>query len=166
MRISIETKVNGQKNAEGLISLRPEKSGMTQTESKMPRVMSLVERADGLLSGKSWVNFGQLVILTEIPKSELFQLGLQEMMKENFMKVKKSAISTKEFDEKFEKAEDLSAHVNWDNAIKKINLDIPVWAVRALDVEASRRGVTRQSLIKNWIIDKLDSFRKTKASGA
>jgi hypothetical protein len=75
------------------------------------------------------------------------------------MKAKKKAISTKEFDEKFEKGEDMSAHVEWDKAIKKINLDIPIWAVKELDQEADRRGITRQSLIKNWVIDKLDAMR-------
>ena len=77
------------------------------------------------------------------------------------MKAKKK-ISTKEFDEKFEKGENLSAHVDWDKAIKKINLDVPIWAVKELDQEADRRGITRQSLIKNWVIDRLDALRKGK----
>lgn len=78
----------------------------------------------------------------------------------------KKKITAKEFDEKFDGNENLSEDVNWERAIKKINLDIPVWAVRELDSEAGRRGITRQSLIKNWVIDKLDIIRKSKvASG-
>lgn len=78
------------------------------------------------------------------------------------MKAKKKAISAKEFDEKFDKGENLSSYVDWDKAIKKINLDVPVWAVKELDQEADRRGITRQSLIKNWVIDRLDALRKGK----
>jgi hypothetical protein len=39
---------------------------------------------------------------------------------------------------------------------KRVNVDIPVWAIKELDKEADRRGITRQSLIKNWLVDKID----------
>jgi hypothetical protein len=39
---------------------------------------------------------------------------------------------------------------------KRVNVDIPVWAIKELDREADRRGITRQSLIKNWLVDKID----------
>jgi hypothetical protein len=42
---------------------------------------------------------------------------------------------------------------------KRVNLDIPVWAIKELDRESSRRGITRQSLIKTWLIDKLDALK-------
>jgi len=42
---------------------------------------------------------------------------------------------------------------------KRVNLDIPVWAIKELDREAARRGITRQSLMKTWLIDKIDSIR-------
>jgi hypothetical protein len=35
------------------------------------------------------------------------------------------------------------------------NVDFPAWMVRDLDREAGRLGVTRQSLIKMWIAEKL-----------
>lgn len=41
---------------------------------------------------------------------------------------------------------------------KRVNVDFPSWMVAALDVEARRRGVTRQSLIKLWLADKLESI--------
>jgi hypothetical protein len=37
-----------------------------------------------------------------------------------------------------------------------VNVDFPVWMIAALDREATRLGVTRQSLIKVWIAEKLD----------
>lgn len=39
---------------------------------------------------------------------------------------------------------------------KRVNVDFPDWMVQSLDREAHRLGVTRQSLIKLWIADRLD----------
>jgi hypothetical protein len=39
--------------------------------------------------------------------------------------------------------------------IKRINLDLPVWMIAELDYEARQRGVTRQSVIKTWIFEKI-----------
>ena len=66
-----------------------------------------------------------------------------------------------EFDERFDAGEDMSAHVDWSKArrlnveAKRVNVDFPAWMVRDLDKEAGRLGVTRQSLIKMWIAEKL-----------
>lgn len=38
---------------------------------------------------------------------------------------------------------------------KRVNVDFPMWMVQALDREAKTLGVTRQSLIKLWIADRL-----------
>lgn len=38
---------------------------------------------------------------------------------------------------------------------QRFNLDCPAWMVRALDAEAARIGVTRQSLVKMWLADHL-----------
>ncbi len=40
---------------------------------------------------------------------------------------------------------------------KRVNVDFPVWMIRSLDQEAGRLGVTRQSVIKFWIAEKLKS---------
>ena len=73
-------------------------------------------------------------------------------------------INAEELDEKFDSGEDISAHVEWDAATKAVNVDLPVWAVKELDKEATRRGVARQALIKMWLIDRLDSLREKQAS--
>lgn len=44
--------------------------------------------------------------------------------------------------------------------IKKVNLDLPEWLIRELDKEASRAGVSRQPLIKIWLIQKLEEERR------
>jgi hypothetical protein len=38
---------------------------------------------------------------------------------------------------------------------KRVNVDFPAWMVDSLYREARRLGVTRQSLIKLWLADKL-----------
>ena len=38
---------------------------------------------------------------------------------------------------------------------KRVNVDFPVWMIHSLDKEAIRLGVTRQSIIKVWISERL-----------
>ncbi len=69
-----------------------------------------------------------------------------------------------EFDEKFDADKDdivddldlaTARRVNQDQ--KRINVDIPAWVVAALDREAARIGVTRQSIIKVWLVERLEA---------
>ncbi|MDA3937079.1 MAG: CopG family transcriptional regulator [Actinomycetota bacterium] len=39
---------------------------------------------------------------------------------------------------------------------KRVNVDFPAWMVESLDQEAKRLGVTRQSIIKVWIAERLE----------
>ena len=39
---------------------------------------------------------------------------------------------------------------------RRVNVDFPVWMVESLDHEARRLGVTRQSIIKVWIAERLE----------
>ena len=40
---------------------------------------------------------------------------------------------------------------------KRVNVDFPVWMIERLDREANRLGVPRQSLIKVWIGEQLET---------
>ena len=78
------------------------------------------------------------------------------------METKSENIKTltgKEFDELAESGKDISDNLDWDNATrgdsKRINIDMPVVFLAALDREAGHRGITRQSLIKVWLYEKL-----------
>jgi hypothetical protein len=70
-------------------------------------------------------------------------------------------MKARDFDEKFDSGEDVSAAVDWSRAErpnlspKRVNVDFATWMVDGLDREASRLGVSRQSLIKMWIADRL-----------
>ena len=39
---------------------------------------------------------------------------------------------------------------------KRVNVDFPIWMIESLDKEASRLGVTRQSIIKVWLAERLE----------
>jgi hypothetical protein len=40
-----------------------------------------------------------------------------------------------------------------------VNVDFPSWMIESLDREARRLGVTRQSIIKLWIAERLERGR-------
>jgi hypothetical protein len=42
-----------------------------------------------------------------------------------------------------------------NETIKRVNVDFPAWLVDSLDKEARRLGVSRQSVIKVWIAERL-----------
>jgi len=42
---------------------------------------------------------------------------------------------------------------------KRVNVDLPIWMIENLDQEADRIGVTRQSIIKVWLAERLKMER-------
>ncbi len=52
---------------------------------------------------------------------------------------------------------DLSSIRKVNQEQKRVNVDFPIWMVDSLDREAGRIGVTRQSIIKLWLAEKLES---------
>ncbi|HET9874483.1 MAG TPA: CopG family transcriptional regulator [Mycobacterium sp.] len=72
-------------------------------------------------------------------------------------------MKAKEFDERFDAGEDITTALDTARARRpgeehrRVNVDFPAWMIAELDREATRLGVTRQSLIKIWIAEKLDN---------
>jgi hypothetical protein len=70
-------------------------------------------------------------------------------------------MKAKTFDRKFDAAEKITDQLDISKArrigidTKRVNVDFPRWMVDSLDREARRMGVTRQSLIKLWLADRL-----------
>ncbi len=50
---------------------------------------------------------------------------------------------------------DLSRAKRINEAPRRVNVDFPAWMIHSLDKEAGRLGVTRQSIIKIWISERL-----------
>ena len=70
-------------------------------------------------------------------------------------------MKAKEFDEKFEKGGNVISYLNLskarrpDQEQRRVNVDFPNWMIHSLDKEANKLGVTRQSIIKVWISERL-----------
>ncbi|MGA1823411.1 MAG: type II toxin-antitoxin system BrnA family antitoxin [bacterium] len=71
-------------------------------------------------------------------------------------------MKAKEFDKKFDEGEedvlkflDLSKSRRPKQEQKRINVDFPLWIIQLLDKEAKRLGVSKQSIIKIWIAERL-----------
>lgn len=71
-----------------------------------------------------------------------------------------------DFDRKFDEGSqdilddlDLSTVQKPLKELRRVNVDFPVWMIEALDREAQRVGVTRQSIIKMWIAERLERNR-------
>ena len=74
----------------------------------------------------------------------------------HFMKAKK-------FEQQFDEGADITASLDLSKAKhvlqaqKRVNVDFPTWMVDSLDREASKLGVTRQSVIKVWLAERLQA---------
>ena len=79
--------------------------------------------------------------------------------------MKKKYITATEFEEKFESGKDLISYLDLDQALrpgleqKRVSVDFPIWMVQKLDKVAKHLGVTRQSVIKVFISEKLKEER-------
>ena len=66
------------------------------------------------------------------------------------------------FDTMFDEGEDINQLLDLSSAKrpnqdqKRVNVDFPRWMVSQLDAEARRVGVTRQSIIKMWLAERLE----------
>lgn len=71
-------------------------------------------------------------------------------------------MKTEAFDRAFDEGEDITAALDLTKArrpslaARRVNVDFPEWMVQALDREAKRLGVTRQSVIKVWLAERLE----------
>jgi hypothetical protein len=67
-----------------------------------------------------------------------------------------------ELDQRFDDGEDITSELDLgkvrrpNREQRRVNVDFPVWMIDSLDREARRLGVTRQSIIKVWIAERLE----------
>jgi hypothetical protein len=70
-------------------------------------------------------------------------------------------MKARELDDKFDRGEDVMGALDLSQARRvnqkatRVNVDFPAWMVQSLDKEATRVGVTRQSIIKLWLAERL-----------
>ncbi len=67
-----------------------------------------------------------------------------------------------DFEQKFEEDESIIEDLDMATLRKpnleqrKVNVDFPIWMIDSLDRSARRLGVTRQSVIKMWLAERLE----------
>lgn len=74
-------------------------------------------------------------------------------------------MKAKTFDKKFDDNKvdivdelDLSTLKRPNQTQKRVNVDFPTWMIESLDREAGKIGVTRQSIIKVWLAERLEEI--------
>jgi hypothetical protein len=87
-------------------------------------------------------------------------------------------MKAKNFEQQFDEGVDLTASLDLSKAKrvlqaqKRVNVDFPTWMIDSLDREASKMGVTRQSVIKVWLAERLEAtasnvpIQRTRTGGA
>ena len=87
-------------------------------------------------------------------------------------------MKAKKFEQQFDEGVDLTVSLDLSKAKrvlqeqKRVNVDFPTWMIDSLDREASKLGVTRQSVIKVWLAERLEAsasnlpFHRTRTGAA
>ena len=71
-------------------------------------------------------------------------------------------MKAKKFEQQFDEGVDITASLDLSKAKrvlqeqKRVNVDFPTWMIASLDREAGKLGVTRQSIIKVWLAERLE----------
>ena len=71
-------------------------------------------------------------------------------------------MKAKEFDSDFDQGKDMTGSLDLSKARRpkqqqrRVNVDFPIWMIEMLDKEDGRLGVTRQSIIKVWLAERLE----------
>ncbi len=70
-------------------------------------------------------------------------------------------MKAEELDEIFDRGDDITPYLDLSSARrpnleqKRVNVDLPVWMIQSLDRQAGLIGVTRQSIIKVWLSERI-----------
>ncbi|OYV47226.1 MAG: CopG family transcriptional regulator [Candidimonas sp.] len=78
-------------------------------------------------------------------------------------------MKAKTFDQKFDRGDNVSGALDLTKAKRssqeqrRVNVDFPTWLIESLDREATRLGVTRQSIIKIWLAERLEQVASRKS---
>jgi hypothetical protein len=78
-------------------------------------------------------------------------------------------MKAKDFEQAFDDGEEILESLDLSKAKrgmqdqKRVNVDFPAWMIESLDKEAGRIGVTRQSIIKLWLAERLEELAANKA---
>ena len=72
-------------------------------------------------------------------------------------------MKARKFEQQFDEGVDITSSLDLSKVKrvlqeqKRVNVDFPTWMIDSLDREASKLGVTRQSVIKVWLAERLEA---------
>jgi hypothetical protein len=82
----------------------------------------------------------------------------------------KPTITAEEFDRRFDEGEDITPFIDKSSLrrpgleARRVNVDFPEWIIEKLDVQSMLIGVSRQSLIKFWISERVQQEQERQRS--
>lgn len=72
-----------------------------------------------------------------------------------------STMTAQEFEKQFDDGEDITPHIDPSSIhrpglqARRVNVDFPEWIIEKLDMQSRLIGVSRQSLIKLWVSERI-----------
>ena len=81
-------------------------------------------------------------------------------------------MKAKQFDADFDSGKDVTETLDLSKARRplqeqrRVNVDFPTWMIDRLDKEARRVGVTRQSIIKIWLSERLEQVASNQSKNS
>jgi hypothetical protein len=75
--------------------------------------------------------------------------------------MRKKSIEANELDKLFDRKKDIISHLDLSKAErpglkpKRINISIPSWIFKSIEKEATKYGVTKEVIIKQWIAERI-----------
>ncbi|MDL5051088.1 CopG family transcriptional regulator [Oscillatoria amoena NRMC-F 0135] len=83
---------------------------------------------------------------------------------------KHSTMTAREFDKRFDEGEDITPHIDPASIHRpgleprRVNVDFPEWIIDQLDRQSKLIGVSRQSLIKLWVSERMQQEHQIQKS--
>jgi hypothetical protein len=81
-----------------------------------------------------------------------------------------STITAQEFEQRFDEGEDITTYID-ESSIhrpglesRRVNVDFPEWIIQKLDLQSKLIGVSRQSLIKLWVSERIQQEHQNQKS--
>jgi hypothetical protein len=83
---------------------------------------------------------------------------------------KNSTMTAQEFEKRFDEGEDITPFIDRSSIrrpgmeARRVNVDFPEWIIEKLDLQSKLIGVSRQSLIKLWVSERIQQEHQNQKS--
>ena len=81
-----------------------------------------------------------------------------------------STMTAQEFEKRFDEGEDITPYIDKATIrrpgleVRRVNVDFPEWIIDKLDLQSKLIGVSRQSLIKLWVSERIQQEHQNQKS--